>query len=458
MNEKNYYSLRFLGANAFHVKGDVLKTTNKVLNLGETADCEIRFEAGKYEPERYATIVENEDGKSWRLIQRSEYINAQIAGSGGFGYVHHLKDGDVISFDGQDLELEFHTHFDGNYGKTGVVVEQYTNKRAIRGIIGAIVALSIVVLGLAYFMLPNEKASSIRYEHLQDYLSSVYMIRVDSVQWIEVIKGDTSLVCPTKILESVGASGTAFLTTDNKLITARHCIEYWIGNDIDLTTKVKNLPDDDIVKWAILSEKFMQERENEDVSQQLRVFFSIYEEQMPDEPIFNFSSTDSNIHINRYHDGILQLADFSDDYYWRSVRPYFSDLEMELGDIVYMDVNILGKIEMADSVLIAQLNQSSEVAVLGYPNNASGKKVTFATGTIKENRADTLNRVNPDIQFDANITHGFSGGPVFIRADDKIVVAGVVSKIDTDNGIYKKAVPITEIECMMKREKEDEHE
>lgn len=458
MNEKNYYSLRLLGSNAYHAKGDVLKTTNKVLNIGETADCEIRFESGQYEPERYATIVENEDGKSWRLIQRSEHVNAQIAGSGGFGFVHQLKDGDVISFDGQDLELEFHTHFDSNYGKNGIVVEQHTDKRLIRGIIGAIVALSIIILSLAFFMRTEEKTPTIRYDQLQDYLSSVYIIRVDSVQWIEVSNGDTTLVRPTKIMGSGGAAGTAFLTTDKKLITARHCIEYWIGNDIDLTTKVKNLPDDDIVKWAILTEKFMQERENEDVSQQLRVFFSIYEEQMPDEPVFSFSSTNSNVHINRHHDGILQLADFSDDYYWRTVRPYFSDLEMELGDIVYMDVNIAGQIETADSASIAQLNQSSDVAVLGYPNNASGKKVTFATGTIKENRADTLIRVNPDIQFDANITHGFSGGPVFIRANDKVVVAGVVSKIDTDNGIFKKAVPVTEIEYMKKREKEDEHE
>lgn len=454
MNEKNYYSLRLLGSNAFHAKGDVLKTTNKVLNIGETSDCEIRYEANQYEPERYATIVENQDGKSWRLIQRSEHVSAKIAGSGGFGFVHQLKDGDVICFDGQDLELEFHTHFDSNYGKNGIVVEQHTNKRLIRGIIGAIVALSIVILGLAYFLRPEENAPAIRYDQLQEYLSSVYIIRVDSVQWIEVTEGDTSLVRPTKIMDSGGAVGTTFLTKDMKLITARHCIEYWIGNDIDLTTKVKNLPDDDIVKWAILSEKFMQEREDEDVSQQLRVFFSIYEEQMPDEPVFSFCSTDANVHINRYHDGILQLADFSDDYYWRTVRPYFSDLEMELGDIVYIDVNIPGKIEMADSASIAQLNQSSDVAVLGYPNNASGKKVTFATGTIKENRADTLNRVNPDIQFDANITHGFSGGPVFVRFKDQIVVAGVVSKIDTDNGIYKKAVPITEIEYMTKREKE----
>jgi hypothetical protein len=458
MNDKSYYSLRLLGSNSFHVKGDVLKTTNKVLNIGETADCEIRFESGQYEPERHATIVENEDGKSWRLIQRSEHVNTQIAGSGGFGYVHELKDGDIISFDGQDMELEFHTHYDGNYGKTGVVIEQHTNKRMTYGIIGAIVLLFLSIIGISYYMRPEEKNPTIRYDQLQEFLSSVYIIRVDSVQWIEVVKGDTSLVRPTKVMENDGVAGTAFLTTDKRLITARHCIEYWIGTEIDLTTKVKKMPDDDILKWAILSEKFMQEREDEDVSQLLRVFFSLYEEQMPDEPIFSFSSTDTNVHINRYHDGILQLADFSDDYYWRTVCPYFSDLEMELSDIVFIDVNVSGNIVVADSGMIAQLNQSSDVAVLGYPNNSSGKKVTFATGSIKENRADTLRRVNPDIQFDANITHGFSGGPVFIREEDKIVVAGVVSKIDKDNGIYKKAVPVTEIEYMIKKEREDKHE
>jgi S1-C subfamily serine protease len=130
---------------------------------------------------------------------------------------------------------------------------------------------------------------------------------------------------------------------------------------------------------------------------------------------------------------------------------------MELGDIVYIDVDMTGSIEAADSAMISKLSQSSSIAVLGYPNNSSGKKATFAAGTIKENRADTLNRVSPDLQFDANITHGFSGGPVFIKTEDKgIVVAGVVSKIDTDNGIYKKAVPITEIYNMNETGKEDE--
>ena len=148
MNEKTYYSLRLLGSNAFHSKDDVLKTTNQVLNIGETADCEIRFEQGQYEPERYATIVENEDGKSWRLIQRSEYVKAQIAGSGDFGYVHQLKDGDVISFDGQDMELEFHIHHDSNYGALGVVIEQKTNLKLLYFVIGIV---AMIAVAFAFF-------------------------------------------------------------------------------------------------------------------------------------------------------------------------------------------------------------------------------------------------------------------------------------------------------------------
>lgn len=452
MIEKNYYSLRICGSNAFHAKDDVLKTTNKTLNIGETSDCEIRLECGQYEPERYATIVENDDGKSWRLIQRSEHVKTQIAGCGGFGYVHQLKDGDVISFDGQDMELEFHTHFDGNYGRAGIVIEPHTDRRLTYGLVAALAA-TIVIIATLFF---NNRHHEINYQDLEEFLSSVYILKVDSVQWIEESDG-IRLKRPTMTMESGGAVGTAFLTTDSLLITARHCIEYWIGEEVDLLTKTDELEDNNIKKWAILSEKFMQERENTDTVQYLRVFFSIYSPDMPDEPLFSFCSTDSCVHINRYHDGILEFGDFSGVYYWRTVRPVYCDYDRELGDIVYIKMDQRGKIELADSMTIAQLNQSSSIAVLGFPNNSSGRKNTYRPGTITENRNDTLIGVSPDIQFDANITHGFSGGPVFVRrADGKIVAAGLVSKIDTDNGVFKKAVPVSEIGEMIKRGKEGE--
>lgn len=452
MNKKNYYSLRLLGSNAFHIKGDVLKTTNKVLNIGETADCEIRYEAERYEPDLYATIIENEDGKSWRLVQRSPYVKARIAGVGHVDYVYSLKDGDVVSFDGQGMEMEFHVHHDSNYGKTGIVIEQRTNKHVLYSVAISVVLLVAVITSLFF----HSKSEEIGYDDLEKFLSSVYIIKVDSVQWVETKAGVDSVIA-TKYMEEGGAVGTAFITTGGKMITARHCIEYWIGDNVDVTTKTKDLSDDDIKKWVIMSEKYNIEHEEEDVSQQLRVFFSICSPQLPDEPIMAFCSTDSCVHINKYRDGFLELGDFSDTYYWRTVVPYYgNDLERELGDFVYIDVPQVGNIELADSAMIAQLEQSDPVAVLGFPNISSGKKTTYAVGKITESRNVSAILSSPDILFDANITHGFSGGPVFIRAksDGRIVVAGAVSKIDTDNGIYKKAVPVTEI-MNMEKEKED---
>ena len=456
MIEKNYYSLRILESNAFHAKDDVLKTTNKVLHIGETADCGIRFESGEYEPERYASIIENEDGKSWRLIQRSQYIKTKIAGSGDFGYVHQLQDGDVITFEGQDMELEFHTHYDGSYGKEGfviehMVVEQPQSKMPL--VLGSIATM--LILGLLGIVLYTYGTKDIKYEDIKDFEKSVYLIRVDSVQWIAVSKGDTTQIEPTAIMEGCAPVGTAFLTKDGKLITARHCIEYWISEDIEDMPKTREL--NDVKKWAVLSETFNYLKEEDvDSVQMLRVFFSIHTPGDNGRQVFSFKSTDPCVHINRSRDGRLEFGDYDNIYYWRSIQPSPYDLERELGDIVCIDVDTTGTIELADTTMIAELNQSSSIGILGLPGNLANRTVKHALGHIMENRNDSTVTPNPDIQFDANIIHGFSGGPVFIKANNRLVVAGVVSKIDTENGIYKKAVPVTEIDYMLKEEKKVE--
>lgn len=456
MIEKNYYSLRILESNAFHAKDDVLKTTNKVLHIGETVDCGIRFESGEYEPERYASIIENEDGKSWRLIQRSQYIKTKIAGSGDFGYVHQLQDGDVITFEGQDMELEFHTHYDGSYGKEGfviehMVVEQPQSKMPL--VLGSIATM--LILGLLGIVLYTYGTKDIRYEDIKDFEKSVYLIRVDSVQWIAVSKGDTTQIEPTAIMEGCAPVGTAFLTKDGKLITARHCIEYWISEDIEDMPKTREL--NDVKKWAVLSETFNYLKEEDvDSVQMLRVFFSIHTPGDNGREVFSFKSTDPCVHINRSRDGRLEFGDYDNIYYWRSIQPSPYDLERELGDIVCIDVDTTGTIELADTTMIAELNQSSSIGILGLPGNLANRTVKHALGHIMENRNDSTVTPNPDIQFDANIIHGFSGGPVFIKANNRLVVAGVVSKIDSENGIYKKAVPVTEIDYMLKEEKKVE--
>ena len=87
---------------------------------------------------------------------------------------------------------------------------------------------------------------------------SVYLVKVDSVRQIQVSNGQEKWLPPTKVLEGEAPTGTAFLTIDGTMVTARHCVEYWIGTNLDLTTKVSDLKTDDIVRWAIEAETFNQ--------------------------------------------------------------------------------------------------------------------------------------------------------------------------------------------------------
>ena len=76
-----------------------------------------------------------------------------------------------------------------------------------------------------------------------------------------------------------------------------------------------------------------------------------------------------------------------------------------------------------------------------YRNN-----VIFAKGVVKQDCNDST-----IILMEADINHGFSGAPVLKKTKDGIVAIGVVSKVDsTSGGLYKWAVPVTEIQKLKK--------
>ena len=279
---------------------------------------------------------------------------------------------------------------------------------------------------------------------------SVYLVKVDSVKRFFITNGIEEWIPPTKILEGEAPTGTAFLTTDGKMITARHCVEYWIGANLDLTTKVSTLKNDDIVKWAIESETFNQTH-NADSMMQLRVFFSLFD--FMGNKKYSFASTDKRVHVNTEKDGIFLLADFTQDYYWRSVRPYFSDRQMELGDILWIDgLSKQGSVRVATEEQINKVKNGTMLMVCGYPMTGIGdKRMTFTEGTIRRNASAE----NENLFFESNINHGFSGGPVLMKMDGEIVAIGVVSRVDSVScGLYKWAVPITEIKDEKKGKKQ----
>lgn len=431
--KKWYISLKCKGSNPYHTNGQCLTLTERTVNIGESADCDVRYENDDFEPEYYASILKSDDGQSWRIVKRSQHVGISIAGKGPIGYASPLADGDIIQFDGQPMALLFHTHHDDLYKEGGSHRNTWSRIATIAACVTAAVA------GLIYALYSENPISEQDVAPLEE---SIYQIRVDSVQQVLLTNGREHLMRPTKVLDETPPVGTAFLTTDSIMVTARHCVEYWLGSQLDLTTDVGSLNDEDIVNWAIETETFNQTHDQEDSLMRLRVYFSIYD--FMGEKRYAFTSTNDHVHINTAHDAVFLLGDFNEEYYWRSIRPYFVEREMELGDILWIDgFAEKGKVRLATDKEVKRLHNGSRLMICGYPMTGIGDNSFTSTGGIirRETKAKTEN-----LFFESNINHGYSGGPVLIKTSGGIAVAGVVSRVDSvSSGLYKWAVPVTEI-------------
>ena len=431
MKERMHYiSLKIKGGNAYHQHGKRLKLTERIVNIGETADCDVRFETDCLQPEYYASIIRNDDGKSWRIVKRSQHIDISIAGKGSIGYAHALRDSDLIQIEGQKTALSFHTHYDDRYQEEEQQNRWQWSVACMIGLAGIIA----VVLSL------GNRQEGINVADTEPLEESIYLVKVDSVRRLTVIDGKVNIVPPTKTLEGEAPTGTAFLTTDGKLVTARHCVEYWIGANLDLTTKVSDLKKDDIVRWAIETETFNHHHPGD--SAMLQVFFSIYD--FTGSKKWAFDTCDKKVHINTEKDGIFMLADFSEEYYWRTVKPYFTDRKMELGDILWIDsLAEEGKVALANQSQMEKVKSGTKLMICGYPKTGIGDKRMISTeGTIR--RLASANTEN--LFFESNINHGFSGGPILMKDGDDVIAIGIVSRVDSiSSGLYKWAVPVTEI-------------
>lgn len=434
MSEKKWYiSLTCKGSNAFHPDGQRLNMTQRTVNIGESADCDVRYENSDFTPEYYASILRNDDGKSWRIVKRSQHVGVSIVGKGPIGYASPLTDGDIIQFEGQPMTLLFDAHHDDLYKDNS----SRSNNWLRRAVIAACLIAGIAALAFSF-----SREEPINEKDVAPLEESIYQVRVDSVQQLLMTANRERMLRPTKVLSEGAPAGTAFLTTEGIMVTARHCVEYWLGTQLDLTTDASSLSNDDIVRWAIENETFNQTHETSDSLMTMRVYFSIYD--FMGEKRYAFCSTDSQVHINTSHDAVFLLGDFNKEYYWRSIRPYFVEREMELGDILWIDgLDEKGKVCLASSEDLKKLRNGSRLMVCGYPLTGIGDNNFTSTGGVmrRKTKAKTEN-----LFFESNINHGYSGGPVLVKTSSGIVAVGVVSRVDSvSSGLFKWAVPVTEI-------------
>ena len=438
---KHYFSLVTKGGHAGHRNGERMLLTERVVNIGETPDCDVRYETDCPQPEYYASIVRNDDGKSWRIVKRTQYMDILIDGKGSIGYACALKDGDIIRFEGQSMALCFHSHYDNRYDG------EYRNN--IWKWVAA--GFAVLVTALALILSMSYKQGSINARDISSLEKSVYLLKVDSVCRIQQFNGKEEFVAPMLVLAEDIPTGTAFLTTDGKLVTARHCVEYWLGTNLDLTVSVADMDENDVVRWAIEAETFNQMHSG-DSTMRLKVFFSVFDGS--GEKRYSFTSTDKQVHYNTDNDGVFLLADFTQDYYWRSIRPYFADRRMELDDILWIDgLSEKGRVKQASREQLDKVKNGTKLMICGFPVTGFGdKRMTFTEGTICRDASAE----NENIFFESNINHGFSGGPVLMKNGSDVVVIGVVSRVDSvSSGLYKWAVPILAVNNDQNKERKD---
>ena len=374
-----------------------------------------------------------DDGKSWRIVKRSQNIDINIIGKGLVGYACRLTDGDVIQFDNHSMTLCFHSYYDNRYDE-----DENTSKK------WPFVALTMVVLLAVMstiFLFLRKEEKDICETDIIPLQESICQIRVEAVQQILSVVGQKDSIIRSKTIVDNAPTGTAFLTTDGKIITARHCVEYWLGENLDLTTEISRMPEDDVLRWAIETETFNQKHKiNGDSIMQMNVYFSIYDSN--NSMLKTYASTDSCVHINKDKDGVFLMADFENDYYWRSIRPYFKNRKMAMGDILWIDdATINGQVAIATAEEMSTITMGTKLMICGYPKTESGNKQMIpATGSIKSN----LNPNTENLFFESNINHGYSGGPVLMKYRDNIVAIGVVSCVDSiSSGLFKWAVPVS---------------
>jgi hypothetical protein len=228
-------------------------------------------------------------------------------------------------------------------------------------------------------------------QNIQDLFPNVYFIRAEKV--VIEFEGETKEI-------EYSWSGTGFLTTDGRFITARHVVEPWFfmkKNDPNPTEVICNI-------MACNGGK-------------VTAYFTAYS---PSGQKFSFKNT--NFSANRSSDetSVINSAGLGE----AKIRI----AGMATGaDWATANVGRTGQITF-DNSLSRNLTATTELHILGYPLGlgADGPnqispyytKATVATSGLSNNLIMVTNR---------GFESGNSGGPVFAVKDGKYVAVGIVS-------------------------------
>ncbi len=214
-----YYTLRWKG-NGIRTD-EHLAASDDTIRIGQRDDCEVRIpNLSRYADEWFAVIKPTRSADGWLVIPTSGFVRTFVNGS-PVVLTHYLKSGDRISFSETTADILFEIRKGDNTGTT-----HFTSmSRRFIAIVSCTAAIVIALALYGLFIQPDLKHRNLAV--LRSAEQSVFQLSVDSIYYVRTVLGKVDTLCreTSSGQSSLVINGTAFLTTDGMLVTARQCIE-----------------------------------------------------------------------------------------------------------------------------------------------------------------------------------------------------------------------------------------
>lgn len=416
-------------------KGSILSFPGKsTAVIGQTQGCDVLLpNNSQYEDVVFAKILPNKEGNGWHIVKISTFYPIVINGN-ELNRVHYLKEGDNIEIQGQNLRFNIK---EGEQSAPSITHIHKTGK-AVWGIIGAI----CVILAFVGYQLYDNQRERITDTMRAEIMASIFTTRVDSLQ---LVYRDSVVDTYTYASSPVG---TAFLTRDSLIVTARHCIQPWLN--MVLPHEYANIPD--MTEWPIQKALFAETENQLSGADEWRIVSFIT---LTDEDGNSLSMNSDNFKMNIDSDDIVELGSYDEPKYWRSISHRYTRRDMMLGDIAFAKSDKAGNITLATKEDLQKLlnHRGVKLTFVGHPESSvNGNKPDIKSDELRvpiEELQESQNHIFL-LAHEGGLTPGFSGGPVIVRDGSGFKAVGVVSVVDERNGNRSYSVPTSEIELIEK--------
>lgn len=404
--------------------------------IGQSEGCDVRLpNDSDYQDVVVAKIAPARSG-GWLLARVSRFYPVMVNGV-ELNRVHYLRDGDVIETLGSSLRFNVR---DGAQAAPSV-----THVHRSSGLIWGVIVAFAVLLGLVGYLFYDSQRDRLSSSMAADIEASLFITRVDSLR----------LFCADSLAGSYayGANcpvGTAFLTTDSLLVTARHCIQPWLNNvlpDDFASIPGMTAPQEWPVRKALFVETQNQLSGND--TWRLVSFVTLTAENGE-----TLQLTSDDFAINSDYDDIVELGSYSERYFWRSISHRYTRRDMMLGDIAVARSPRAGHIPLADSTELRSLldHRGVRLFFFGHPESSGGNRLDYRQDELRDSlvTAPELPGHIFMLAHGGNLSTGFSGGPVIVRHSTGFAAVGVISVTDSKNHNIYYSVPSSEIRLLMK--------